>query len=714
MKAAGEAAIEALADAVGIEPSYRDTDGHLQHISTEAKRALLLSMGHALDSEDAVRAEVATRQESDYYRLLAPVVVLWHAPDTILSCPITFPDERVDRSLDWSLQPEQGAALAGSVSLASLKQTERCSVNGVWFVRAQLPLPKDLENGYHRLTAVIGGMEATATLIVAPATAFIPDWLARGERRWGMSCPLFSIWSASSWGIGDLSDLAALARVAGRLGASFVGLNPLHAPLPGQQADPSPYMPSSRIFLNPLHINVANGMAPFSDRLAERISDVQASRLIAYPAVRQLKQQGLEAAYRSRQTETTTAFRERHGIALVRFAVFNALQERFGALPWQQWPSSVRTPTSAGIADFARGCADRIDFHIWAQWVADQQLADAAAGLRGTGAESGLYQDLAIGISPNGADAWANQDLYVAGASIGAPPDGFNPAGQDWGAPPPDPSTLRASGYAAFIAMLRANMRHARILRIDHVMGLQRLYWVARGAPAKSGAYVRYPLHELLGIVTLESHRNRCLVVGEDLGTLPEGFRERMADANVMSYRLMMFERYPSGLFRRPATYPRYAVATFGTHDLPSLRSWWQGQDLEFRRTHGLSTAKEAEQDIQYRHTDRELLVAALHDQQLINDDTLDDFDALVVAIERFLARTPSALMMANLTDLLGEAVQINMPGTVSEHANWRHRFRLPVDVLDADPLIRRIAGGIVAERGPGSSEGPTRRQQPD
>jgi 4-alpha-glucanotransferase len=692
--------IDALAKVVGIQPSYRDVDGCTRKVSTDSKHALLLSMGLDLSSTGAMQAELHAWRDSEWCRILDPVIVLRRSAGMLPPCPMKLHRSLPTHSLDWRLQSEQGAIFSGTLRLTSLDAGKPHSADDCSSVRVHLPLPPDLADGYHQLTVAVARAEATATLVIAPAAAFVPDWLACGERRWGIACPLFSLWSDTSWGIGDFTDLASLARAARELGASVVGLNPLHAPLAGEGFDPSPYLPSSRLFLNPLHIDVSSISPPLPGQFTAQIAQAQSATLVDYPAVRRLKQEALERAYRSRQHESTAEFRKQCGEPLTHFALFNALQERFAGRPWRDWPSSVRTPRSCGIGDFARECADRVNFHIWTQWIADNQLAVAAAQLSADKADSGLYQDLAVGVSADGADAWANQELYVPAASIGAPPDAFNPAGQNWGTPPPSPLALKTSGYAPFVAMLRANMRHTNVLRIDHVMGLERLYWVPPGAPAKSGAYVQYPLDDLLGILALESHRNRCLVVGEDLGTLPDGFRERMADANVMSYRLLMFERYPNGLFRRPTTYPRPAVATFGTHDLPTAQSWWQGQDIDLRRTAGLSTTTEAEQETQHRKSDRQLLLAALRDQQLIGDvEQPQDFDELMVAIERFLARSTSALMVANLSDMLAEAVQINVPGTVAEHPNWRHRFRLPVDNLAADPLVRRIAAAIAAER---------------
>jgi 4-alpha-glucanotransferase len=444
---------------------------------------------------------------------------------------------------------------------------------------------------------------------------------------------------------------------------------------------------------------------------------------VDYPLVHRLKHDALEAIYRSRkweyQNQSATkpvgpagqlvelaAFRRKQGAALRQFAVFNALQERFAPLSWREWPTDVRTPDSRGIAGFERECRERIDYHAWLQWIADQQLAGAGNNAAGNDGAS-VYRDLAVGIHRDGADAWADADVYIADASVGAPPDAFNPDGQDWGIPPPSPLALRAGAYASFIAAIRANMRHATMLRIDHVMGLQRLYWIPQGYPARLGAYVRYPVEDMLGILALESQRSRCLIIGEDLGTLPDGFHERMAETSIMSMRLMMFERYPNGLFRRPGTYPRLAAVSFGTHDLPTVRSWLEGDDIDLRQSLGLCAESAAEQERARRRNDRALLAAALCDQQLTagSDHDPSAISDLIVAIEQFLARSPSALVLANLSDMLAEKEQINLPGTVAEYANWRHRFGLPLDALSSSGLARRIALAIATERA-----GPPRR----
>jgi 4-alpha-glucanotransferase len=728
------AVIELLSDAVGIEPTYRDVDGRVQSVAIETQRAVLHSMGVDVSTPEAARAALQARVEAEWRFLLPPAIVLKHAPEVIPAVSLTLPEPYLSRRLEWHLDLEEGTGLSGSIQPEGLAELARSRVDGRPFVRVQMPLPLGLDEGYHRLTVRTPHAEATTTLVLARPRAFIPDWLEHGERRWGIAAPLFSLWSEASWGIGDFSDLSRLVDVAHALGAHTVGLNPLHVPMAGTSFDPNPYLPSSRLFLNPMFIDVTTACALADSRaelafdrdpgFADGLRRARDAKFVDYPLVYQLKNDALETIYRSRKWEYPNqhielpvgptgplaefaAFRRKHGGALRRFAVFNALQERFGALPWREWPMDVRTPDSAGIGDFERECRERIDYHAWLQWIADQQLAGAgkiAADNDGTG----LYRDLAVGIHRDGADAWADPEVYLAGASVGAPPDAFNPDGQNWGIPPPSPLALRGSRYAPFVAAVRANMQHAKILRIDHVMGLQRLYWVPQGHPARSGAYIRYPVDDLLGIVALESRRSGCLIIGEDLGTLPDGFHERLAEASIMSTRLMMFERYPNGLFRRPGTYPRLAAVSFGTHDLPTIRSWLEGRDIKLRQSLGLCSEPAAEQECARRREDGALLFAALSDQQLTagSDLDLNAISDLITAIEQFLARSSSALVLANLSDMLAETEQINLPGTVSEHANWRHRFGLPVSALSSTALARRIALAIATERSGATAPG--------
>jgi 4-alpha-glucanotransferase len=408
------------------------------------------------------------------------------------------------------------------------------------------------------------------------------------------------------------------------------------------------------------------------------------------------------------------AFRREGGDALAAFATFEALHEHFtkagGPFSWQAWPPAMRDPKSPAVAQFARTHARRVEFFQFLQWQADRQLGAAAAAGRASGLGIGLYLDLAVGVNPHGAEAWADQGLVVPDAAIGAPPDALSRAGQNWGLAPINPLALRRRGFAPVIAALRANMRHAGVLRIDHVMSLQRLYWVPNGCPATSGAYVNYPFRDLLRLVALESRRHGCAIVGEDLGTVPEGFREAMQRAGVLSYRIFMFERRGDGSFVAPGDYPPLAAASAATHDLATLKGFWLGRDIEWRRRLGLYPDRAAEAtEAGERRRDRHKLLEALGGEGLLGPGRFTEFlpddgepvygAELGEAILAYLARARARLMLVQLEDVAGEAEQANLPGTTEAHPNWRRRLSARLEEVLAGPAMARVAALVTAAR---------------
>jgi len=407
------------------------------------------------------------------------------------------------------------------------------------------------------------------------------------------------------------------------------------------------------------------------------------------------------------------------GVALADFAVFEALHEHFTAqgmpFSWHSWPVAMRGPRSAEVADFARAQADRVDFFQWLQWEADRQLGVAAKAGQAAGLALGLYRDLAVGVDPYGADAWADQALIAPGAAIGAPPDPLSRAGQNWGLAPINPLQLRRRAFAPLVAALRANMRHAGILRIDHVMGLQRLYCIPTGMSATAGAYVSYPFDDILRLVALESRRQSCAIIGEDLGTVPDGFRERMRAANALSYRVFVFERRGDASFAPPTEYPPLAAASAATHDLATLKGFWLGHDIEWRRRLGIypdeaaATTEAAE-----RRRDRHLLLEALAAEGLLPrerfgefliDDTPAYMPELGEAIHVFLARSRARLVLVQLEDAIGEGEQANLPGTSDSHPNWQRRLALQIEEIVAGSAMTRLAGRVGAARRQAASD---------
>ncbi|OHC78332.1 MAG: 4-alpha-glucanotransferase, partial [Rhodospirillales bacterium RIFCSPLOWO2_12_FULL_58_28] len=686
--------LDRLATLAGIEESYWDIFGVFHQINDHAKMSILSAMGFSVGSPEAVDESLREFNERPWRRLLEPVVIM--RSGSVFAAPLTLPQDLWQGEVRWRVAAEDGSVVEGRFHPVDQTPSDMRDVNGGTMARFSLPLPADLGQGYHRLFISAGDSKAETVLIIAPPKAYAPSWLEEGRRLWGIACHLYSLRSESNWGIGDFTDLAELSRITAVLGGTSVGVNPLHALFSMHPDHASPYSPSSRRFLNPLYID-AIAASEFQDcpevralvatpGFAEHLGKVRAADYVDYSAVSAGKLMMLERMYElfaERNPPVRSAFDDfvnEGGTALHHFVLFQALHEHFHGRPWSEWPHAYSSPDADGAQAFAVANAHRLEFHAYLQWLADEQLAAAACA--GEGMEVGLYADLAIGTDQNGADAWSDSGSIVHGARFGAPPDAFNAQGQDWGMPPFHPHNLREEAYEPFIQILRANMRHAGALRVDHVMGLMRLYWIPPGEKADSGAYVRYPFDDLLAILALESVRNKCLVIGEDLGTVPDGFRERMAKEGALSYRVLRFERYPDGLFKRSEVYPALSVTTSATHDLPTIKGYWLGRDLEQKRRLNLYSSQESQEgDFEARAKDRILLAAALNDHDLLPSDfpgeDISEQDAarqLIVAMERFLARSPSLLLKINLDDLLEETDQINLPGTVAEYPNWRRK----------------------------------------
>jgi 4-alpha-glucanotransferase len=565
-----------------------------------------------------------------------------------------------------------------------------------------------------------------------PPRAYLPTALEAG-RAWGFTVNLYALRSGRNWGIGDFGDLRAFVRYAASLGADVVGINPLHALHYADPESASPYAPTSRYFLNPLYIDVAQtpeycAHVPaaaalrarvVSPPLAETLAALRTVPQIAYARVARLKWSALEACYEiframpGSRRDAFRAFRERGGTRLERFALYQALGERFACEPspahgWTQWPPAFRDLYGASVQDFAIKARRRIDYFKYLQWLASEQLAQAAAEATTLGL--GLYVDVAVGVAIDSADVWSDRSAYILDETIGAPPDTLGPHGQNWGLAPPDPRAMLRDAGAAFAEMLAANMAHAGALRLDHAMALLRLFRIPRGKTAAEGAYVAYPFEELLAVATRESERARCLIVGEDLGTVPDGFRERMERARVLSYRLLLFERETDGRFKAPSTYPVLALATATTHDLATLTGWALGCDLDARDSIRAMPAEDARHARELRRRDVSQLLEALrshgeldgaayetlgrlHDPGTAADASL--YAPLVRAAYRYLAATPARLVLVQLDDALGEVTQINLPGTHGEYPNWRRKNALDLAAIMADPALAALARDV-------------------
>jgi 4-alpha-glucanotransferase len=557
-------------------------------------------------------------------------------------------------------------------------------------------------------------------LIVAPRRCHVPAGLSRA---WGLMLQLYAVKSRGDWGMGDFTGLKGMIDLVAAGGGAAIGLNPLHALFLNAPERASPYSPCSRLFRNPLYLDVA-AIPEFAECAeagapAEAAGSITAARggdFVDYRAVAALKLPVLERLYEHFQarhlnagTARGTAFRgfvAQRGRDLEDLATYQALAEYYREHDWSRWAPHHRDAASPATALFRASRIDRVGFYRYLQWCCEEQFADAAAAAKASGMQIGLYNDLAVSVDASSADYWMHRQHFAGGAQVGAPPDPFNEKGQDWGLVPLNPLRLKETGFSYYRALLAANMRHAGALRIDHVMGLTRLYLIPQGAKPTEGAYVRYPLNELIAVVALESRRNACMVVGEDLGTVPAGFREKLAEANILSSRVLYFEHYYDG-YRRPRDYPGQAAVSVSTHDLATLAGFWLGEDIVAKSHLGLfKTAEEEAAAKAGRAYDKRQLLEALAAEQLLpagvvpaEAETVAWTAELTAAVHAYLARSPSKLFMVQMDDLIGQVHQANLPGSVTEYPNWRRRLSRTLEELAADPALQDAMAAIAKAR---------------
>ncbi|MGW3990880.1 4-alpha-glucanotransferase [Streptomyces sp. NPDC004830] len=655
-----------LAALYGVATSYSPSPDRVVAASATAVTSVLTALGVDASSPGAVRAALAAREREQAERLLPPTVVgrTGSAPDALAALPA---------GTRLRIDTEDGGT--------------RTSADG-------------LPPGVHRLTATApDGRTAEAHLIVAP-----PRLPAPAGRAHGLLVQLYSLLSRRSWGMGDLGDLGELAAWAGRsLGAGFIQVNPLHAAVPGAPTDPSPYRPSSRRFPDPVHLRVEDvpEAAYVEDRerlrsLLEqggrlRAAVLEKGELIDRDAVWELKREALhllaEVPLGPGRRAAYSDFLAEQGRALEDHATWCALAEVHGS-DWHRWPTGLRDPRSAETERARNGLLDRVEFWSRLAWLTDEQLRAAQRAGREAGMPVGIVHDLAVGVHPGGADAWAQQEHFAAGMSVGAPPDAFNARGQDWGLPPWRPDRLAESGYAPYRDLLRALFRYAGALRIDHVMGLFRLWWVPQGRPPTEGTYVRYDAEAMLAVLVLEASRAGAPVIGEDLGTVEPGVREALRERGVLGTSVLWFERDWEGDGRPlpPESWRADCLATATTHDLPSTAARLTGEHVELRDSLGLLTRPLAQEREEAARDTGEWLaelsrLGLLHGTGGGGDASSEE--AQIQAVHRFLLRTPARMIGVWLPDGVGDRRPQNLPGTWDQYPNWR----LPVADAEGRPV---------------------------
>lgn len=694
--------LDALAHAYGIVPSRTGLGAGTAPTSAATVVAALAAFGIDASSPEKVEVALAHRELDPWRRVLPATIVLRQGQGRQVPVHVDHGDPV---RLTLRLDPEAGGGTREPAQLEHL--VEPREVDGRLVGEAMFALPDDLPLGWHELEAEGPSARARATVVVVPARLELPEFLAGDATAWGFMAQLYSVRSRDSWGVGDFADLAELGWLAGRDGADFLLVNPLHAAEPTVPLTPSPYLPTTRRFVSPLYIRVEEitetAYLPVAERSLVEWAAEPAKALnedsgpIDRDTAWAAKKEALEtvfAAGRSAGRQARfDAFRAEQGPGLEDFALWCALYEHFDGEPW---PDDVR-PGAERTEELRRELAERVEFFCWLQWVADEQLGAAHRAALEGGMRIGVMHDLAVGVHPQGADTWALGDALAEHIEVGAPPDMYNQQGQNWSQPPWRPDELERSGYAPYRDMLRTVLRHAGALRVDHVIGLFRLWWIPAGRPATEGVYVYYDHEALVGILCLEAQRAGAIVIGEDLGTVEPWARDYLAERGILGTSVLWFETDDDGL-RAPEDYRRLALATVTTHDLPPTAGYLAEEHVTLRAELGLLTEPEPVVRGQARR-EREAMLALLRERGLLGVDPSER--QVVEAMHRLVRRAPSALVGVSLADAVGERRAQNQPGTDTEYANWKIPLgdstgqTVLLDDLFSHPRLRSLVAAL-------------------
>ncbi|UAA40426.1 4-alpha-glucanotransferase [Paraneptunicella aestuarii] len=722
--------IEKLVELRGIESNYVDAWGKPAKVSEESKIKLLRVMGYQVDDENTLKDQLQEQINESWMLPLNPVQVN-RVGDTLLTA-IRLPIELVNDSFILDIETEQGERMQQNFVPSDGELINVTHIDDVEFQEYIVDINGDLPLGYHTVTlrSDDGDHLADMRLVVAPKSCYKQEDIAAGKKVWGLSVQLYCLRSENNWGVGDFSDLSYLLQQAGRQGAQFVGLNPIHALYPASPDNCSPYSPSSRRWINFIYLDVTKieGYEQESVQTIVNSAEFKASlnhvrniEYVDYDAVTRMKLQVLNAifdyqyeAFLSKNNEVSKEFKafvEQGGESLDMLATYDAIQEDLATQGkacwgWPVFPKDVNEYHNKGVAKFKKANLKRVTFYMFLQWQAAKQLEQANQTALDSGMKIGIYRDLAVGVSEGSAEIWGNRDLYVVDASVGAPPDVLGPLGQDWGLPPMDPDILYQQRYQPIIDLFSTNMQSSGALRIDHVMALLRLWWVTKGDKPSEGGYVYYPVDDLLGILALESHRNQSLVIGEDLGTVPDEIRDKLEENGVHSYRVFFFEQSEDGGFFSPSHYPVQSMATLTTHDMPTLTGYWHCLDLELGKELNLYPSEEVlAQLYTSRHDNKQQILDSLHGHQSIPEWTPHSVDQLGMhkelnhGMQYHMAKGSSALLSLQLEDWLEMDKPVNIPGTCNEYPNWKRKLTRNLEQIFTDPVLNSLALGLTETR---------------
>jgi len=721
--------LEQLVEYRGIESHYNDAWGRPTNIATATKTKLLSAMGYQVDEPNLLLNQVQENSNNAWLSVLNPVQVL--RVEENLQIVVRLPIELVTDEYIAHINTELGEIIEHRFVPIDCQLVNVAHIEDMEFQEYLIDIPITLPLGYHSLSLVIDDDElGSMRLIIAPSSCYKPKALLQGQKVWGISVQLYCLRSDNNWGVGDFSDLSFLVEKLAKQGAQFVGLNPIHALYPANPSACSPYGPSSRRWLNFIYIDVtaldgyqqASTQAVVNDiDFQQKLQKARSTDLVDYELVTELKLNALEkvfahqnSQYLSKNTKLNKIFKAfvvEGGESLKTLAVYDALQESLVAQQkpssgWPVFPKELSDFYNPAVKTFSKKNAKRVKFFLWLQWQAALQLEQANQVAEQNNMSIGLYRDLAVGVSEGSAEIWGNKELYCTKASIGAPPDILGPLGQNWGLPPMDPEKLYEQQYQPIIELFDANMRATGALRIDHVMALLRLWWVAKGDDAKEGGYVYYPVDDLLAILALESHRHQSLVIGEDLGTVPDEIRTKLAGNGVYSYRVFFFEQADDGGFFSPAHYPEQSMSTLTTHDMPTLTGYWHCDDLALGKKLGLYPTDEILSTLYTsRHENKQSILDTLHGHHSVNDEVgrnghnVAMSKALNFGMQLHMAAGSSALLSLQLEDWLEMDKPVNIPGTFNEYPNWRRKLSRNLQDIFNDSSLNNLAANLTEAR---------------
>jgi len=722
--------IEKLVELRGIESNYVDAWGDAVEISSETKSMLLDAMGYDVGNAEVLEKRLSDDIDKSWMTPLNPVQV--NRSHEALIVPVRFPIELVNDEFEFVLTLEDGSETRLSFIPSDGELINSVEIDDAEFQEYIVEFKEKLPLGYHHLVLFAEGEDKLAEMrwIIAPERCYIPEDVDNGKKVWGLSVQLYCLRSERNWGVGDFTDLHFLLQQAGRQGAQFIGLNPVHALYPANPDGCSPYSPSSRRWLNFIYIDptVIEGYhhdsvqrIVESSEFKQTFNHVREIDYVDYSAVTHIKLQVLNAIFdaqyetligqKTEQNKAFTAFIEEGGESLDMLATFDAIQEDLAkqgkaSWGWPVFPKELNEFQNPAVAKFKKKHEKRVQFFMFLQWQAALQLESANVAAKEAGMDIGIYRDLAVGVSEGSAEIWGNKDLYVVDASVGAPPDVLGPLGQNWGLPPMDPQVLYQQAYQPIIDLFSANMQSSGALRIDHVMALLRLWWVPKGQKADKGGYVYYPVNDLLAILALESHRHQSLVIGEDLGTVPDEIVTMLRENGIHSYRVFFFEQSEDGGFFSPDHYPTQSMSTLTTHDMPTLTGYWHCLDLELGNQLNLYPNEEVLRGLyESRHDNKQQILNTLHGHHSIPEWTDRNADHMAMhkelnhGMQYHMAKGSSALLSLQLEDWLEMDKPVNIPGTSTEYPNWKRKLSRNLEQIFVDPILNSLALGLTEAR---------------